>query len=170
MHKFDGELMYKEGHIGLTFLLMSIIMLPFPYSHNNLIMIVMASALSALPDIDLEWQKQGIPIHHRGFTHSILFALICGIFFGGIFWMANKTLLWAGMGFISGFMAIVSHMIGDTFTYMAFKPLYPFDMREVSYGLCKASNKAVNEGLFTVGVITFILYFMLKEGILFRIL
>jgi membrane-bound metal-dependent hydrolase YbcI (DUF457 family) len=64
--------------------------------------------------------------------------------------MANKKFLWAGMGFVSGFMAIVSHMIGDTFTYMAFKPLYPFDMREVSYSLCKASNKAVNEGLFTV--------------------
>jgi hypothetical protein len=62
MHKFDGELMYKEGHIGLTFLLMSIIMLPFPYSHNKVIMIVMASALSALPDIDLEWQRKGYSI------------------------------------------------------------------------------------------------------------
>jgi membrane-bound metal-dependent hydrolase YbcI (DUF457 family) len=149
---------------------MSLIMLPFPYSINNLIMIVLASAFSALPDIDLEWQRKGYPVHHMGFTHSILFAIIIGVVFGYVFWLANKTYLWAGMGFVSGFMAVVSHMIGDTFTYMAFKPLYPFYNREISYGFCKASNKSVNEGLMSVGFVTFIAYILLKEGILFNIL
>ncbi|MBD3206616.1 hypothetical protein GF319_09785 [Candidatus Bathyarchaeota archaeon] len=165
-----GDLLYKEGHVGLTFLIMSIIMLPFPYSTNNLIMIVLASAFSALPDIDLEWQRKGYPVHHRGITHSILFAIIIGVIFGYVFWLANKTFLWAGMGFVSGFMAVVSHMVGDTFTYMKFKPFYPFNMKEISYGFCRANNKAANEGLMTVGTIAFILYILFKEGILFNLI
>ena len=97
-------------------------------------------------------------------------ALITGVVFGAFFWYANATLTWAIMGFISGFMAIVSHMIGDMFTYMAFKPLWPFDHRLISWGFCRASNPAVNEGLATAGSAAFILYILNGTGALTDIL
>jgi inner membrane protein len=145
---------------------MSLILLPFPYTDNNLIIIAMSAALSALPDLDLKWQRQGINIRHRGPTHSILFAVIAGIAFGGMFWYANKTLTWAGMGFLSGFMGVVSHLIGDMFTHHAFKPLWPLSSRETALHLTRASNKAANDGLATAGGAAFMLYVLNGHGIL----
>jgi membrane-bound metal-dependent hydrolase YbcI (DUF457 family) len=115
--------LYAKGHSGLTFFLMSLLMLVFPYSENALIIIVLSASLSILPDLDLKWQRQGVNIQHRGPTHSILAAIIGGICFGALFYYGYRTFLWAGIGFISGFMGIVSHLIGDTFTHHAFKPL-----------------------------------------------
>ena len=145
-------------------------MMAFPYDTNNVIVIVLSAALSALPDIDLKWQRAGIPIHHRGPTHSLLAAIVTGVAFGGVFWYTQLTITWALIGFISGFMAIVSHMIGDMFTFMAFKPLWPFDHREISWGLCRASNPVANEGLASAGSAAFILYILNGTGALTDIL
>jgi len=157
--------MYSKGHAGLTLLLMSVIMLPFPYGDNSLIIILLSTMLSTLPDIDLKWQRSGIPVHHRGFTHSVLFAFISGLACGALFWYSNNTLTWVGLGFFSGFIGVVSHMIGDTLTYMPFKPLWPFDKREISFGLCSAGDKVVNEGLMSIGSGAFILYILIKNGV-----
>lgn len=156
--------MHAKGHTGLTFLLMSILMIPFGYDINKVTLIVLAAGLSALPDIDLQLQKQGFPVHHRGFTHSIAFAFIAGLGFAIIFGYTHGTVAWVLLGFFSGFMGVLSHLLGDMLTYMAFKPLWPFSDIEVSLGICKASNKAVNEGLMTAGSIALVIYFMLGTG------
>ena len=39
-------------------------------SENGLIVIVLSAGLSALPDLDLKWQRQGVPIKHRGCARS----------------------------------------------------------------------------------------------------
>ena len=158
--------MYAKGHAGLTFLIMSLLLMLLPYDINYVTIIALSGALSALPDLDLKWQKAGIPIHHRGPTHSILFALVVGMIFGGLFGYSQQTISWALMGFISGFMGVISHLIGDTFTHMAFKPLWPFDDREVSFGFCKASNRAANEGLASAGSIAFVIYILNGTGAL----
>jgi inner membrane protein len=162
--------MYSKGHAGLTLLLMSLIMLPFPFGENSLIIILLSTMLSTLPDVDLKWQRSGIPIHHRGFTHSVLFAIVAGFVFGTVFWYTHDTMTWVGLGFISGFMGVVSHMVGDALTYMPFKPLWPFDKREISFGVCSASDKSVNEGLMSVGSAAFILYILLKQGVISELL
>jgi len=139
-------------------------MLLFGENQNALIIIVLSAGLSALPDIDMELRKQVEFIHHRGVTHSILFAIMSGLIIGGLFFYTHRTLIWAGMGFLSAFLGVVSHLIGDSFTYHAFKPLWPFSDREVSLGFCRASDKSVNEGLMTVGGIVFIAYFLITSG------
>jgi membrane-bound metal-dependent hydrolase YbcI (DUF457 family) len=70
------------------------------------------------------------------------------------------------MGFISGFMAVVSHMIGDTFTHHAFKPLWPFSDWEIALHWTNASNKAANDGLAKLGSYTFIFYFLYGNGVI----
>ena len=160
------SLLYAKGHSGLTFFIMSLIMMILPYSENGLIVIVLSASLSALPDLDLKWQRQGIPIQHRGPTHSILAAIITGVAFGALFWYAYNTIVWTAIGFTAGFMGVVSHLIGDSFTHHAFKPLWPFSDREIALHWTNASNKAVNDGLATLGISTFMIYFLNGNGVL----
>ena len=157
--------MYQKGHAGLTLFIMSALFWFFPFGSESLIMIIMAGVLSALPDYDLKWQRQGTPIKHRGITHSLLFAIVTGVGFALIFWYADRTFLWAVMGFVSGFMGVVSHLIGDTFTHHPFKALYPFSNKE--YGALhwtSAKNKVANDGLMSLGSIAFILYVLNGTG------
>ena len=156
--------MYSKGHSGLTLLLVSLLMLPFGENQNALIIIVLSAGLSALPDIDMELRKKVGFIHHRGVTHSILFAIVSGLVLGGLFFYTHNTLMWAGIGFLSAFFGVVSHLIGDSFTYHAFKPLWPFSDREVHLGICRASDKSVNEGLMTAGGIALIAYYLITTG------
>jgi inner membrane protein len=162
--------MYAKGHTGLTLLIASLLVLPFGYDAELVLFILLSAGLSALPDIDLEWQRKGIPIHHRGVTHSILFALLIGLGLGSILFYSQKTLEYFLLGFFSGFIGIISHLIGDSFTKMAFKPLWPFSNKEVCFGFCTAGNKAANEGLMTVGMVAFILYILITNGALNNIL
>ena len=50
------------------------------------------------------------------------------------------------------------YLIGDLMTYMAFKPLYPFSSREVSFGWFRADNIIVNHGFFLLGWIVFFVF------------
>lgn len=156
--------MYSKGHIGLTLLISSLLMIPFGYNQNSLLIILFSAGLSPLPDIDLEWQKRGFPIHHRGVTHSILFAMIIGVLFGLLLLYVFKGLLWFGTGFMGGSLGIVSHLIGDCFTYHGFKPLWPFSDREVALKFCSADNKIVNEGLMVIGGLAFMAYLLITTG------
>ena len=160
--------MYSKGHFGLTLLITSLSMIPFGYNEMFVIIIFLSAGLSSLPDIDMELRKKKISImgkpieiHHRGRTHSILFALIVGVLFGLLFYYGIGTFLWFGVGFVSGFMGVVCHLIGDTFTYHAFKPLWPFSQKEISLGLCYAGDRSVNEGLMGLGFVGFVLYIIL---------
>ena len=162
--------MYSKGHAGLTLVIMSLLMLPFPYGTHALALIVLTATFSALPDVDLKWQRKGIPIQHRGPTHSILFALIAGLLFGAAFLYLNKDLIWGAMGFVSGFMAVLSHMVGDLFTHHEFAPLWPFSKKRYAYHITTAGNKVANEGLATLGGAAFMLYNMYHQGILLNIL
>ncbi|RLG33175.1 hypothetical protein DRN98_04295 [Methanosarcinales archaeon] len=150
--------MYAKGHIGLTLLMLSLLMLPFGANANAFFLIGLASGVSTLPDIDLEWQRSGIPVHHRGVTHSLLFAIMVGTLVGGIFYYGYETPSWFVTGFLGGFLGIISHLIGDSLTSHSFKPLWPFSSIEVGFGLCKASDKSVNENLMILGGLAFILY------------
>jgi len=156
--------MHSEGHVGLTLLIMSLIMIPFGANENALYLIVLSAAFSALPDLDMKWRTQISFIQHRGITHSILFALLSGVAFGALFFYTHRTITWVAIGFLSAFFGVVSHLIGDMFTHHAFKPLWPFYHNEVALHWFSANNKAVNEGLFTAGGIVFIAYFLITSG------
>ncbi len=166
--------MYSKGHAGLTLGIVSLLMLPFGWNENALIVIGIATALSAIPDVDLKWMKHSFSLRdkeyrvkHRGkVTHSLFFALICGLALGSFLYFGNGQLLWFGIGFAGPFLGVASHLLGDTFTFHAFQPLWPFSDRKYGYGFCGASNKAANEGLMTLGTILFVLYFTVTSGLL----
>lgn len=150
--------MYSEGHLGLTLAISSLVMIPFGDSYPTMVFILAATLLASLPDIDLSLQRKGYPIHHRGLTHSILFALMCGILLAGVLFYLYKTWVYILVGFGAGFTGIMSHLIGDMLTYMAFKPLWPIKDTEISFGLVAASNPQLNQVMVILGIIGFALY------------
>lgn len=78
---------------------------------------MLAAVLSILPDIDVIAFNLGIPYAspwgHRGFTHSIAFALILSIFFA---FFKNKIIARPITIFIVCFIACVSHAVLDAMT------------------------------------------------------
>ena len=150
--------MYSEGHAGLTLAIASLLMIPFGDSYETTIFIIAATLLASLPDIDLSLQRKGYPIHHRGPTHSILAAIISGIVMATALFYLYKTWIYILIGLGAGFTGITTHLLGDTLTYMAFKPLWPFSDSEVSLGLFPASDPNVNKALLLIGAICFCLY------------
>lgn len=76
-----------------------------------------ACVASMLPDIDVIAFKMGIeyssPWGHRGFTHSISFAVCVGLF-GAIFHAYLKSSRWAAFSLL--FLAVLSHGVLDALT------------------------------------------------------
>jgi len=151
--------LYKEGHAGLSFILFS----PFIFLFRSLgadmtyvlITCILMVALSSLPDIDIELQRE-YGIKHRGLTHTFLFGIIVGILLGVLIGYAYGSLGWF-MGFTAGFGATLSYILGDAFTYERFAPFSPFSKRKISFGLFRSSNKTLNNTMFVLGVFAFIL-------------
>jgi len=152
--------MHGKGHFGLTLLVLSIAAIPIGLGPDNVMVaiILFASALSGLPDIDLK-----LGIKHRGFTHNILFAILVGLGFGALFGYASGW-LYGVVGFISGFGAIMTHLLGDVMTFHKFKPFYPFDSREIAYGFFPANSEKANKGFFTARLIMFFIYLFVASG------
>lgn len=149
--------MHSEGHAGLTLIIFSFLMMPFGYSQNALILIVMAAGLSSLPDIDLKWKN----VKHRGYSHSIGAALIIGLVFGAIFFYGNG-LMFGLLGFLAGFGGTISHLIGDLFTYMKFPIFWPISDRKRSWGWF--GSKENNEIFLKLGCLSLVLYVLVTNG------
>ena len=153
--------MHGKGHFGLTLLILSIAFIPLGTGPNQeIVAIILLSAIfSSLPDIDI---KFGLP--HRKFTHSILFALIIGLILGIFFGYSN--LIMGVVGFLAGFLGVMIHLLGDAMTYMAFKPLWPFDNREIAFGFFPANSEIANKGFLALGFIAFFGYIIVTSGAL----
>jgi len=150
--------MYSEGHAGLTLAISSLMMIPFGDTYETTIFIVVATLLASLPDIDLSLQRKGYPIHHRGPTHSILAAILCGVAAACVLFYLYKTWIYVIIGLGAGFTGITTHLLGDMLTHMAFKPLWPFRDTEISLGLVSAANQEANNAMVILGIICAAIY------------
>lgn len=157
--------MHREGHIGIGLLLYA----PFTYAFFELELqtgwglgIVGMAFWSFAPDFDLE-----LPIRHRGPTHSILFAVIAGILTAsiGVYFVYEGTfggstslnyLMAIAFGFGIGFTGVIGHLIGDSFTKMGIRPLWPWSNRVMGLQRIYAANERINEGLWTAGAVAIV--------------
>ena len=199
--------MHRDGHIGLTLIVFSILYYVLnSWNFKSILILLIAVIFSTFPDYDIKIlsrrtliRKIGllfltlslllfflqIPattylsviflflslifvmlsfIHHRGITHTLTFAFVCGTLMGFI------TLEILGdfyVGFIGAFFGVVLHIFGDLLTYTSFSPLYPFSNRKISLKLFRSSNKLVNRSLITMGLIALMILY--KNGIVIRL-
>lgn len=86
-----------------------------------------------IPDLDVFFRSWYNPLDaalvHRGFSHSLLFALIAGPAFGWLFNRFAKTKLGLKRWTLLWFLSIVTHPILDMFTNYGTQFLWPFSPR-----------------------------------------
>lgn len=161
--------MKQEGHIGLSLLTISPIILILVLTENTLLSLLFISTvaiLSTLPDIDIVIQgsiiNKVLGIQHRGITHTILFSLIIGLITTVIYYTINTTLLFAFVGFLAGFIGILSHIFGDimTPTGVNYAPRYKND--NYSFDLFNYNNVIANYGFFVLGIYSVVLPYALN--------
>lgn len=164
--------MKQEGHIGLSLLTISPIILLLVLTENitlSLLSIFTVAILSTLPDIDIVIQgsiiNKILGIKHRGITHTVLFSLIIGSITTVIYYSFNTTFLFAFIGFSAGFISIFSHIIGDiiTPTGVNFIPLYMDS--NYSFDLYNYNNVIGNFGIFILGLYSAVLPFVFISNV-----
>ncbi len=153
--------MLREGHVGLSLLVFSLLLLPFGWNQHVMTFIILATILSSLPDWDQRFQ-----IKHRAYTHNLGFGLLLGAVIGIMFGYF-QTLFLGLMGFLGVLGGVLSHLLGDIIAGKKpsgkpwkLKPFKPFSDREIGYGIWKATNKKVNAGFLTVGVFSLAIYIL----------
>lgn len=153
--------MLPKGHFGLALLLSSILTAPYGLSDFSMFVIGLSVFVSTIPDLDVNWRVIGIK--HRGkISHSLFTAIILGVIFGGFLYYIGAEWFWFKTGFIGGFLGITSHLLGDILTHHSFQPFWPLSQMEISFRLCRANSRFVNNALFFLGGIG-LLYFLIQN-------
>ncbi len=165
--------MYAEGHHGLNALLyapVAVITSLFASVELAITGAVLFVGVSSIPDFDRHcdsnWQKNEelrthrsdlwtvIPIKHRGFTHTVWFAILTGFLGAGLAVIMtpihNPTFV-AMFGFAAASGGIIGHIIGDVFTPMGVKPFSPLIKKKYTLRLFTAKNKVANYGFLIIG-------------------
>lgn len=149
--------MHQEGHVGLNLLLYA----PIAYwlvAHDEMLLMgytmIGVIAMAPFPDIDMQ-----LPIKHRGPTHSVWFAVLMGIVYAAFLVFAGTGELTAqqlaAVGFGSGFIGVMGHMLGDMITPMGVAPLEPLSSYWKGLGWVNAGDKRANRVLMQAGVYAF---------------
>lgn len=199
--------MYRLGHIGMWLTLYTPIALVFLSAGQPAFAVLGAAIVfivEPLPDRDQTVARRipkivavfiGRP-KHRGFSHTIGFALIVGAIIGlfGLFigervfiivgeWLADRGLgevgsgvieaetavdegMLAAFGFSMGTFAILAHLAADVITPSGIRPLWPLSSRSLSLSLVTAGNRLANGLIFTLGIVTSSLAFGMHFGMI----
>lgn len=152
--------MKSEGHTGLALLLVAPLVLGFSFLVSDAILytfIILMVIFVNIPDVDYRLSRSFIGditgIKHRGFTHTIYFAIICGMLTAS-FTVPSHGILTVIIMFMSGFLGVTLHCAGDvvTPTGIKFIPL----IQESSYSLdwFNYNNVIANFGFFILGFVS----------------
>jgi len=173
--------MYRPGHLGIWLLLYAPIALAL-FAADRPALATLGGAIvfmiEPIPDRD-----QRMPfLKHRGFSHTIGFAILVGTVLGVLGWFigdrafvligewltgngyseigsevvssrsAVDESFFAMFGFATGTLAILAHLVGDVLTPMGIRPFWPFSSRSFSLSLTTAKNPVANGLLLLAGV------------------
>ncbi|MCX8186614.1 MAG: metal-dependent hydrolase [Sulfolobales archaeon] len=143
--------MNLKGHVGLTLMLLSLIFTSLGLKSLEYVKIVLFSAaFSSLPDIDIR-----LGLHHRKYTHNLLFVVITSLMIGYVTYVSLNDF---NLGFYSVIASGTIHLLGDSMTYMEFKPLYPLSDRSMALKLFKSNSTLINNLLMASGILAFLTY------------
>jgi inner membrane protein len=93
----------------------------FPKHFTSAKFLILGAVCSVLPDADVIMFAFGVPYEHmmghRGFSHSLVFALLLGVAVTAVFYRNIKLLSFTGLAYIFYFfIATVSHALLDAMT------------------------------------------------------
>jgi len=167
--------MYKSGHMGVSLLLYSPVLFAFLYYEKLFLAavgLVIVTSFASVPDLDFKVPK----IKHRGYSHSLIGALVIAIPIGIIGFFSytylQQMLLSVGVEsqysstfvglycFGMGYFAVLTHYAGDIVTPSGIPILAPYSKTYYSLGLFYAKNPWANSIAFAIGCIATILAFI----------
>lgn len=151
--------MNKLGHWGIVLFVFGFVVFGLvarDRMRGAKIVTVTGLVMGISPDIDIHVAE----FAHRGVTHTIWGALFAGIVLAAIAFCFEPLALTgrgeeAFYGFITGFVGVSCHLIGDVITPMGIKFLYPVVSYSHTFDLVDAHNQSANLALLVLGVITF---------------
>lgn len=141
--------MQRPGHVGAALLAYLPLGVGLHYAEAGrlaLLGFLLAVAVSSLPDSD-----QGLPIQHRGPTHTVWFVAACTAIAGCTGWVFGTPSVGLVVGTATG-LSLVSHLVADSITPMGIRPYLPLSGREHCFGLVYAANAKANYVIFGVGI------------------
>jgi len=168
--------MHKPGHFGLSLLATSFLVLltvDLGYPHWGILIAAAGTAAGNLPDID---NKPIVPFKHHGWTHTVLFVLLSGLFVVPIALVGYWSFVQFGaeipvnipmpsefeyiaLGivlYIASVLGGLSHLFGDTLSTaggtLLIRPWKPVSNNHVRIGVTTAGNPVYNTGFFILGV------------------
>lgn len=158
-----------RGHVGLSLLIFSLMMIPFGLNVVTLAFIIITVLFSSLPDSDL---IKYIPVEHRDLTHNVTFGIIFAGILASIFGFLTAMYYSSYFGILVGIMiflavigGVLSHLLGDIIAGLRYdstpwkiKPIRPFSNKSIGYGIFLATDPKVNNIFLKVGFLAFLFY------------
>jgi inner membrane protein len=141
--------MQSPGHIGAALLAALPLGTGLHYADAPrlaLLGVLVAVAMSSVPDFD-----QGLPIQHRGPTHTVWFVVVCAVVVGLFGWTVATPAVGLVAGAATG-LSLSSHLLSDSITPMGIRPYLPLSAREHGFDIVYAANTKANYFLFGAGV------------------
>jgi len=128
---------------------------------DGAILILGSSFLASIPDIDIRLRRVGV--RHRGFTHTVWFALIlAAVAYAVLEYLAREGYsppVSPLVGALTVSMAVITHIAADALNYRRVRPLSPLTDAGVALRLFRSSNALANAGYFLTGVVAVTAYF-----------
>ena len=128
---------------------------------DGAIIILGSSFLASIPDIDIRLRYFGVK--HRGFTHTVWFALVLAIpIYVGLDYLAEKGFQFPISPHTASLivvLAVLTHILADILNYHKIRPLAPLSNAAVSLRLFHSSNMFANAGFFLIGSAIIAAYF-----------
>lgn len=161
--------MHREGHHGLNALLYAPIALGaavFGSVELSIIGALFFVGTASIPDFDRHfdsgmshknWLWKLVPIKHRGFTHTVWFAVLGGgvgaFLAAGLVPMVPQqppvlVIVFGGVCTTGG---LLGHILGDAMTPMGVRPFSPLKRRKYTFGWFLAKNPIANYGFLVLG-------------------
>jgi|AntRauMinimDraft_4_1070384.scaffolds.fasta_scaffold00601_6 inner membrane protein len=163
--------MYRTGHFGVALAVASLVVVVSP-TPAGVAIATIAVLVERMPDYDQNFDA----VAHRGFSHTIWFAILLAGGFGAVAALFGYSALTqlpglsstslgaalrpslAGRVVAAGtLLGILSHFAGDVITVgtgeYGVQPLWPLSRWEVPIGLCRADSTVGNFLLLVGGVV-----------------
>lgn len=93
---------------------------------------------------------------HRGFSHTVVFAILCSVLTGFFTFEIFKDYI---IGFLGAFLGVMSHIFGDLLTHRPLTPFYPFYKRKIAFRIIKSSNSAANMAFLILGMVVLVILY-----------
>lgn len=152
--------MKSEGHTGLALLLIAPVILMSAFVVDQIIIyafVISVVFFVNIPDIDYKLSRSFIGdiigIKHRGFTHTIYFAVICGVASASLT-VASQDLISVLMMFMSGFLGVTLHSLGDAVTPTGINYIPKIQDTPYSTDWFNYNNAIANIGFFMLGFVS----------------